>query len=325
MAQLSYAIIGTGAIGGYYGGRLQQAGCTVHFLLRSDYEHVRNCGLIIESVDGSFALPTVNAYNNPAEIPPVDVAIVALKTTQNAQIHALLPQLKPAGVILSLQNGLQIEESIAAQLGQDAPAILGGLCFIYSNKASPGHICHSGGGSILIGAHNKAYQPQPPTPVMKAILEDFQQANIAISLTDDLPMARWRKLVWNVPYNGLSVVLNATTEELMKQANARSLVTTLMEEVVAVANTWGERISPETERYIGADVIRELLSKTAGMPSYRTSMKLDYDQGRSLEIEAILGAPICTAQRLKVAVPAMRTLYQQLCFLDQRRGSNVSL
>lgn len=79
MTYLKYAVIGTGAIGGYYGARLQQAGCEVHFLLRSDYAQVRENGLIIESISGDFALPEVNAYSDPAQMPPVDVVIVALK------------------------------------------------------------------------------------------------------------------------------------------------------------------------------------------------------------------------------------------------------
>ncbi|MEL6814911.1 MAG: 2-dehydropantoate 2-reductase [Cyanobacteria bacterium J06598_3] len=345
----SYAIIGTGAIGGYYGARLQQSGCDVHFLLRSDYAHVRDRGITVASIDGDFSLPQVNAYRNAKDIPPVDVAIVALKTTQNALLTTLLPPIKENGAILSLQNGLGVEADIVQQLKAQqlnaqqlnaqqpnaqqlnvqidtVPAVLGGLCFICSNKVDAGHIRHMDYGKVVIGAHHESNQPSLPTPCVNQIVEDFTRANIEIAVTEDLPMARWQKLVWNVPYNGLSVVLDATTEAMMASGEVRtdqsapmlSLITTLMEEVVTVANAWGEQISPGTQRGIPKRVIAEMLEQTEAMPPYRTSMKIDYDEKRPLEIEAILGEPIRTAQQLGIPVPAMTMLYQQLMFLNDR-------
>ena len=114
MTTRTYAIIGTGAVGGFYGGRLQKAGLEVHFLLNRDYEVVRQQGLRIDSPDGNFTLPQVNAYNDVNQMPPCDVVIVALKTTQNYLLPQLLPPLvKPDGVVLLLQNGFNIEPKIA--------------------------------------------------------------------------------------------------------------------------------------------------------------------------------------------------------------------
>ncbi len=327
MSVLSYAIIGTGAIGGYYGGRLQQAGCDVHFLLRSNYQHVQESGLHVESVDGDFVLPQVNAYSNPADMPPVDVVIVALKTTNNHLLWKLLPKIKPGGAILSLQNGFGVEGAIAQQLkekGLAVPTLLGGLCFICSNKVGPGHIHHLDYGQILLGVHTEDHQPCAPTPVLKSIEADFSSVNVATEITNDLPMARWQKLIWNVPFNGLSVVLDATTEEMMVESKTRtgepaalrSLITILMEEVAAIANAWGEKTSPGAHRTLPAGIIAQMLAHTEEMPPYRTSMKIDYDEGRALEIEAILGSPIRIADQLGIATPRMNMLYQQLNFLD---------
>lgn len=317
MTRLKYAIIGTGAIGGYYGARLQQAGCEVHFLLRSDYAQVRENGLIIESIDGDFALPKVNAYSDPTQMPPVDVVIVALKTTHNDQLLNLLPALNPNGAILSLQNGLDIEASIAQRFEESPmPTILGCLCFICANKVGPGHVRHLDYGRLLLGAYDPSNKPCPTTPLMEAIAADFERAHVPIETTEDLPMARWRKLVWNVPYNGLSVVLDATTEEMMGDCGVRSLITTLMNEVVSVANAWGRQNAARGKRELPADLIQQMLTHTEEMAAYRTSMKIDHDEGRPLEIEAILGNPIRTAQALNMAVPAMVMLYQQLSFLD---------
>jgi 2-dehydropantoate 2-reductase len=121
-----------------------------------------------------------------------------------------------------------------------------------------------------------------------------------------------------VPYNGLSVVLEATTEEMMKDAGVRSLITTLMSEVVTVANAWGQQVSPDSDRRIPPETITQMLTQTEQMAPYRTSMKIDYDEKRPLEIEAILGSPLHTAQELSIAVPAMTALYQQLAFLNTR-------
>jgi 2-dehydropantoate 2-reductase len=318
---LRYAIIGTGAIGGYYGARLQQAGCDVHFLLRSDYEAVQQNGLQVTSVQGDFELPVVNAYRTAAEMPAVDVAVVALKTTHNHQLPQLLPSINPGGAILSLQNGFDVEGAIAQALESavsPVPSLLGGLCFICSNKVGPGNIHHLDYGRVLLGAHRNDQQPCAPTALMEAIFADFKQASIEIAMTDDLPMARWQKLVWNVPYNGLSVVLDATTAEMMNSEAIKSLVSTLMSEVVSVANAWGQATSPQLQRRISTDVIATMLSQTAQMKPYRTSMKIDYDEGRSLELEAILGNPLRAAQQLGVPVPTMTMLYQQLTFLDSR-------
>lgn len=324
MAKLQYAIIGTGAIGGYYGAKLRRAECDVHFLLRSDYEHVQARGLVVESIDGDFALPKVNAYRDPSDIPPVDVAIVAIKTTQNHLLPKLLPALKPGGAILSLQNGLSIEDEISQQLVQqfDAlPMILGGLCFICANKVAPGHIRHLDYSRVLMGAHNSNHQVCAITPLMENIVTDFTRANLVMDTTEDLPMARWKKLVWNVPYNGLSVVLDATTDEMMKDDGVRALITTLMREVITVANAWGEHTSPGTQRNLSFNWVDKMLAQTAAMKPYRTSMKIDYDEGRPLETKAILGNPIQAADILSVPVPVMRMLYQQLAFLN---GRNIS-
>ncbi len=326
-APLRYAVIGTGAIGGYYGARLQQAGCEVHFLLRSDYEWVQAHGLSVESIDGDFVLPSVRAYCDPTQMPPIDVAIVALKTTHNAQLLKLLPPMKPAGAILSFQNGWDVEAAIAQQLKtttDSALTVLGGLCFICANKDSPGHIRHLDYGRVLLGAHADDYRLCPPTPLMLQIADDFTRAQVAIEMTDDLPMARWQKLVWNVPYNGLSVVLNATTEAMMKDDAVRSLINTLMSEVVTVADAWGQQHSSNTQtslqtkakRALPQGLIEQMLLNTEKMAPYRTSMKIDYDEGRSLELETILGNPMRTAQALDIAAPIMKALYQQLSFLN---------
>ncbi|WP_016949377.1 putative 2-dehydropantoate 2-reductase [Anabaena sp. PCC 7108] len=315
MGNRTYAILGTGALGGFYGAKLQKAGNEVHFLLKSDYLEVSQHGLVIESKDGDFTLPQVFAYSDVKKMPSCDVVIVALKTTQNHLLpHILPPVIKDDGVVLVLQNGLGIEEEIAELVGN--VRVIGGLCFLCSNKVAPGHIRHLDYGQITLGEYQSNYQPTGITEKMQQIAEDFQNAGISIELAADLLLGRWKKLVWNIPYNGLSVILNARTDELMADIHTRQLVEQLMYEVALGAKSTG-RLIPES-------FIQTMLDYTIKMNPYRTSMKIDFDEHRPLEVEAIFGNPLRKAETAGVNLPQIRSLYQQLKFLDTRIIRNIS-
>lgn len=312
MSERSYAIIGTGAIGGYYGAYLQRANHDVHFLLHSDYEHVRERGLIVESPNGDFTLPQVKAYSDAAKMPPCDIVLVALKTTQNHLLLKLLPNVvKDNSVVLMLQNGLGVEKEISAIVGSQC--VIGGLCFICSNKVGAGHIRHLDYGAITIGEYASNYQPCGITDRMREIAADFERAGIEIRLREDLLLTRWEKLVWNIPYNGLSVVLDATTEQMMADTEIRLLIEQIMQEVALGAKTCNCPISNH--------FIQSRLEDTAKMKPYRTSMKIDYDSRRPLEIEAILGNPLRVATAAGANLPRINMLYKQLKFLDSQNRS----
>jgi 2-dehydropantoate 2-reductase len=305
----SYTIIGTGAVGGFYGACLQRAGFDIHFLVRSDYEHVRQHGLVIESREGDFTLPNVHAYRDVREIPATDVVIIALKATQNHLLANLLPPLvKDNSIVLVLQNGLGFEEEIAQIAGN--ATIIGGLCFLCSNKVGPGHIRHIDYKAITLAKYAEGYQVCGITEEMIHLADDFQKADIPITLFEDLWIARWKKLVWNIPYNGLSVVLDATTRELMANLGSRTLVEQLMQEVSLGAQT--------SNRTIPESFIQEMLDHTEKMEPYRTSMKIDYDEHRPMEVEAILGNPLRSAQARGIELPQISMLYEQLKFLNAR-------
>jgi 2-dehydropantoate 2-reductase len=307
MPHHTYAILGTGALGGFYGAKLQKAGHEVHFLLRSDYLEVSKHGLVIDSKDGNFTLPQVHAYNDVEKMPRCDVVVVALKTTQNHLLPKLLPPvIKNDGVVLVLQNGLGVEEDIT-HIAKGV-SVVGGLCFLCSNKIGAGHIHHVDYGQITLGEYAPNYHPTGTTETIEQIAADFQSAGISIDLTEDLLQGRWQKLVWNIPYNGLSVILNARTDELMANIHTRQLVEQLMYEVAAAAKS--------TERLISDRFIQIMLDYTEKMKPYRTSMKIDYDEGRPLEVELIFGNPLRKAQAAGVNLPLVSCLYRQLKFLD---------
>lgn len=306
----SFAVIGTGAVGGLYGAILQRAGFDVHFLIRSGLDEVRRNGLRIESIWGDFSLPSVQAYGAAMDMPRCDAALVATKTTANEALPQLLPHvLKPGAPVVLLQNGLNTEQRLAEHL-PDHP-LLGGLCFLCSHKLGPGHIRHLDYGGIRLGEYRADGTPAGVTPAVNAVIEAFRHARIEITPVDDLVLARWLKLVWNVPYNGLSVLLDADTDQLMRSPHALALVRTLMAEVQAAARS--------QQRNIPDAFIAQMLDDTLNMKPYHPSMKLDYDQGRPLEFEAIYGEPLRTAEACGITTPCMRTLYHALAHLDAHR------
>lgn len=306
MSGAVYGIVGCGAVGGYYGGCLQRSGADVHFLAHSDYDHIRHQGLVVESKNGDFVLPDVNVYTDTASMPPCDVVIVALKTTSNHLLSGILPAVvKPHGVVCMLQNGLGNEALAASMIGADR--VLGGLCFVCSNKIGPGHIRHIDYGLVQLGAHVNG---NVSAPWLQRVVADFEKAGLPVQQTPDLQSARWQKLVWNIPYNGLSVLLDASTNQLMADPHSRRLVRELMEEVVKAAGACGSSVAEHT--------VQQMLDRTTRMAPYQTSMKIDFDAKRPMEVEAIFGNPLRAAEAAGVSVAQIRTLYELLKFLDDQ-------
>jgi 2-dehydropantoate 2-reductase len=301
------AIIGTGAVGGYYGALLQQAGFEVRFLLHRDYGHVRRHGLRIESPRGNIDLPRVSAYGSPREMPRSDLVILALKTTENHLLPDILPHVcKETGQVLTLQNGLGSEEAVAACIGPEN--ILSGLCFLCSNKVGPGRIRHLDYGLITLGDYRTDLQPAGITPRLQRLTAELSSAGITAKPVEDLQLARWKKLVWNIPFNGLTVLHDALTDALLNASQTRALCRTLMEEVAAAARACA--------RPIEDGFLDKMMADTKKMKPYATSMKLDHDRGRPMEVEAIYGYPLRAARAAGVDMPETEKLYRQLQAID---------
>ncbi|MDD2271407.1 MAG: putative 2-dehydropantoate 2-reductase [Desulfuromonadaceae bacterium] len=277
---MKIAIIGSGALGLYYGAMLQRSGHEVHFLLRRDYEAITSNGLTVHSVNGDFCLPVVSGHRTPDTIGPVELVIVGLKTFANNHLYDLVsPLVATETQILTLQNGLGNEELLAELFG--AERILGGVAFLCSNRGESGHVHHLGGGRIIIGEYE-----QRDNVRLVQIVSAFSSAGIECKATGDLKKARWEKLVWNIPFNGLCALLQQSVDKLLKVNGCRKLVRDLMVEVIAAANTQDlSQVIPEAY----AD---EMLEFSDGMGEYKPSMQIDREEGRTLEIEAILRVPL---------------------------------
>lgn len=277
------AVIGTGALGGYYGGLLARAGHDVHFLVRSDLAHVQARGLRIDSVDGDFVLPRVQAHGTAASVPPCDLALVCLKATQNAVLGDVLPALLvDGGSVVLLQNGLGEEERLAdlARVG----SVVSALGFVCATKTAPGHVRHLDYGALRLAEYGPGRTAAGLTPHLEAVGALFTGAGVKVTLAEDWLEARWKKLVWNVPFNGLTVVLRADTGELVGHAPTRALVRSIMLEVTAAAAAEG--------RSIGEEFVDRMLADTAAMRPYLPSMRVDYDAGRPLETHTMYRVPL---------------------------------
>ena len=299
---MRYGVIGVGAIGGYYGSKLAYSGQEVHFLSHSDYQFVKEHGMQVDSCDGSFHLEHVNVYQNAKDMPKCDVVVVGLKTTNNHLLpDLLLPLLHENTVVVLIQNGIGVEADVQQMFPNTQ--IVAGLAFICSAKTEPGRVNHQCYGSINLGNYSCKDEN-----LFSAILNDFTNAGIQ---TGSVPYeeARWKKAVWNMPFNGMTVALNTQTDLLLKNPATRQLIRDLMMEVIDAA------------RHLGVTGIDEsfadkMIETTDAMTPYSPSMKLDYDFHRPMEIDYIYTRPIEMARAAGFRMAKLEMLEAELRFLQ---------
>ncbi len=299
---MKYGVIGSGAIGGYYGGRLAKAGQEVHFLFRSDYEYVKKNGLQVDSCDGSFHIQA-NAYNNTADMPQCDVVLVCLKSVNNDKLKKLLPPLlHPRTLVVLIQNGIGVEEDVQ----RDFPGVqlAAGLAFICSAKTEHGRVNHQCYGSI-----NLANYSCRDEALMEAVVAEFREAGIETGFVE-YHEARWKKAVWNMPFNGMTVALHAQTDELLKHPATRQLIREQMMEVVGAARALG--VNGVDEAFVD-----KMIQMTDEMTPYSPSMRLDYDFHRRMEIYYLYTRPIETARKAGFRMSKLEMLEAELKFLEK--------
>lgn len=298
---MDYTVIGAGAIGGYYGCRLMKAGKQVKFLSHSDYKYVREHGFQVDSCDGSFHLYPVEAYDDTKKMPKADVVLVGLKSINNHLLKEMLtPILKDDTVVVLIQNGIGLEEDL--QKAFPHLYIVAGLAFICSNKVEPGHVVHQCYGSVNFGNYSC------PDERFHEIVRDFQEAGVEAAEVPYLE-ARWRKAVWNMPFNGMTVALNTSTDKLLKNPSTRQLIYDQMMEVIGAANALG--ISTLTSAF--AD---KMMAMTDAMVPYSPSMKLDFDFHRPMEIYYLYTRPIAEAKKVGFEMPKLAMLEAELRFIE---------
>jgi len=293
------AIIGSGAIGSYFGGCLANAGVDVRFLMRSDLTSVREKGLAVKRQHtSSVVVKNVHCYSSTLEIGPCDLVIVSLKSTDNASLANLIPPLlKNDTVILCLQNGLGNIELLQKLFG--VGRILGGIVYMGVSRIAPGRVenFNPDGGTVTIGEPFSAASER----VMK-ICALMHKAKITSKASNDFQGDLWRKLVWNIPFNGLSIIVDgATTDVVLSTPQLTELARELMKEVQAGAKAHHIEISDS--------FIENQFVYTKLIGAYKPSSMLDFIAGRPVEVEAIWGEPYRRGTIAGASMPCLGMLY----------------
>lgn len=293
------AVIGAGAIGSYYGGKLAHYGRDVHFLMRSGFDEIKRFGIRVRGSKESFRVAKVHIHKSTNEIGPSDLVLIAIKTTANEALRELIPPLlHERTMLLTLQNGLGNDEFLAQRFG--AKRVLGGLCFICLNHVSPGVTNQIDSGHSSIGEFSDY-----PKPRTHDIGWEFKRCGVICRVVESLARERWRKLVWNIPFNGLSIAAGGiTTDAILRDDSLRLAALALMDEVIGAANKCGCELP--------SVVALEQMKQTESMGADKPSTLLDFEAGRALEIEAIWGEPLRRGQAAGVKMPRLEQLYALL-------------
>jgi 2-dehydropantoate 2-reductase len=299
-------LVGTGAVGSYYAGRLHQAGARVSVLCRSDYDIVKKKGIAVQSVAGDFdfkpaeVLKTIDEYSR---VP--DFMIIATKVLPEINIPSLIgSKVGRETVIVLLQNGIDIEEPVAKAFPDNV--LISAIAFISVSRPEYGLIDHKDYGRLIIGIY-----PSGASDHASLLASLFKQAGVRCDIDQDIITARWRKLMWNAPFNPLSVLCSgADTREMMESEPLVTIAVEIMKELMILAACTGHPVS--------ASVIDSIISDTRSMAPTRTSMLQDYESRRPLEVEAILGNTVRIARRHEVSIPHLSTLYALLTIVDRK-------
>lgn len=289
-------VVGTGALGGFYGALLAKAGIEVSVVCRSDYPLVSQHGLTINSQClGSWHFQPAQVVKNVADYQDrADFILLCTKVIPAVDRAELIrPAVSPETSIVFIQNGVDIEPELQAAFPDNER--VSGLAFICCNRNQPGVIEHLAYGRLVLGN-----VPGFISQKTEQLCRKFKQAGIDCQTTAHIVAARWQKCVWNAPFNPLSV-LSGGLPTLDILQNQEGLVRAIMAEVVAIAEAAGHTL-PD-------DVVEHNIKNTYAMPPYKTSMLLDFERGQTMETEAILGNAVRAGKRLGVACPHLETLY----------------
>ncbi|MED5490932.1 MAG: putative 2-dehydropantoate 2-reductase [Pseudomonadota bacterium] len=313
--KLQIGIIGTGAIGGFYGAMLAQGGNDVHFLLRSEYDAVVEKGITINSlVNEQLHLHPVQAYKDAADMPSCDWLFIGAKSTAGNLGDIITRAGKPDAKVVLLQNGLSNEDQLRPFL-PDTMHLIGGLCYVCLFREGPGLVKHQANGMVDLGYHSgPATTVEAQQVLLKEGAELLASGKIPTRLLPGVDEARWQKLVWNAPFNGISVVLNSGTQALLKDPASNKLIKEMMEEVISTARAKGVSM-PD-------GLADKLLMGTGAMPDYQPSMYHDWLHQRPMELDSLYGELLRQGREAGCSLPKIEAMLDQLTFIQNRYLSN---
>ena len=294
-------IFGTGGVGGYFGGRLAQAGEDVTFIARGEHlRAIKANGLKVDSPDGDFVIYPAKATDNTNEVGATDLVILGVKAWQVPEAaRAIKPLVDSTTTVLPLQNGVDAVPQLTEELGADN--VVGGLCRIVSFVVEPGHIRHAGfAPSIIIGELDNR-----PTKRIVKIEEVFKHAGLDTTIAADIQVALWTKFLFIASFSGIGALANAPAGVLRSDPKRRAQMLSAMEEIYALAHARGVKLP--------SDSVDKVMAAVDGLPEDATSsMQRDIAAGKPSELESQNGAVVRMARESGVEVPTHTLIYQTL-------------
>lgn len=303
-------VIGTGAVGSFYGSLLARQGAEVSVLARTDYAHIKGHGISIESQGEIWQFRPAQVLREAAELKEKpDYVLLCVKVTEGTdRVGLLRDALGPHTAIVLLANGIDIEAEIAAAFPGNE--LISGLAFVCVTRTAPGKIWHQAYGRMALGNY-----PAGLSEKTKALCAAYERAGIVCVASADIATARWQKCVWNAAFNPLSVLSGglATADILIAQ---EALVRAIMEEIATIAKAAGHPLP--------ANIVEQNITSTYKMPPYKTSMLLDFEAGRPMETEAILGNAVRYGQRLGILIPHLEAVYALMKLRELKLAQDAS-
>lgn len=311
----TFALVGPGAVGLYYGGLLAADGQVLHVLARSDAPALGAQGIILSRVQAKTgellqetAVRPASVATEASGIGPVDTVMIAAKATVNERLVESLKSLVAPRrtAILTLQNGMGNAEFYAGHFPENP--ILSGLCFVCVNRVAPGVVENYHPGRVEIGSLGDRWSERA-----RQAVEAFASAGVKTDFAPVLDAALWRKLCWNVPFNGLSIAGGAITcDRILGDPVLKVRARRLMEELQTVAAFFGHDISDS--------FLQGQFDVTEKMGAYQPSSLIDFVENRPVEVEAIWGEPLRRGQAAGFDMPELKKLYGEICAAVANRG-----
>ena len=302
-------IMGAGAVGLFYGARLQRAGDDVYYCARGENLRVlRERGLEVKSFQGDFNLQ-VKATGDPREFAPYELILFCVKSYDTIATARLLDGcLAEGGAVMTIQNGVENEAALCTVLPRES--VMGGNARVGAELTAPGKLLHTASGIIEFGELDGS-----ETPRAQRMAEAFKRAGVFGQFTRDLKSVRWKKLMGNNGTNTVSALARCTLGEMFAEPESDALVLRLINETATVGRAEGAKISAED-----VDALYNVARNFSNASAIKTSTLQDLERGKRLEYDAISGAVVRAARRHGLSVPATETVHALLKLLDAHRG-----
>jgi 2-dehydropantoate 2-reductase len=302
-------IMGAGAVGLFYGARLQRAGEDVYYCARGENLRVlRERGLEVKSFQGDFNLQ-VKATDDPREFAPYELILFCVKSYDTIATARLLDGcLAEGGAVMTIQNGVENEAALCTVLPRES--VMGGNARVGAELTAPGKLLHTASGIIEFGELDGS-----ETPRAQRMAEAFKRAGVFGQFTRDLKSVRWKKLMGNNGTNTVSALARCTLGEMFADPESDALVLRLINETAMVGRAEGAKISDQD-----VEALYNVARNFSNASAIKTSTLQDLERGKRLEYDAISGAVVRAARRHGLSVPATETVHALLKLLDAHRG-----